>query len=74
MLWDHHLKDNLTLLIQILIIYPVSLNQPDPTNTKYEQIGYLTFRLNHEDGTIRFGTYEQNTFRPPIQLLSQDDS
>lgn len=74
MLWDHNLKENLMLLVQLMIIYPVSLNQPDPTNTKYETIGYLTFRLNHEDGTIRFGTYEQNTYRPPIQMHKMDDS
>jgi len=75
MLWDNHMKDNLFLLLQVFVVLPNSMNQTDARGGQpYEAMGYTVFRVNNEDGTIRFGTYEQNIYKMPINLLVQDQA
>lgn len=36
--------------------------------TNYEPAGYAVFKVNNEDGTIRYGTFEINLYRMPVNL------
>ena len=37
-----------------------------------DPLGHSVFLLNNEDGTIRFGTFEQTMYNMPINLFKQD--
>jgi len=71
MLWDHNLKDNLYLLLQILIINPESkqiFTSESPEKKEFETSCYAVFKANSEDGYLRLGTFEHQLYRLPISL------
>ena len=71
MLWDHNMKDNLFLLFQVFAMtsnQSNNYNQGPMSSANYEPIGYTVFTVNNEDGTIRFGTFEQPLYNMPINI------
>ena len=35
-------------------------------------IGYGVIKLNNKDGTIRFGTYDVELYKPPINITKRN--
>ncbi len=67
------MKDNAYLLLQVFFIAPKNTSVGGPiSSSQYENLGYTVFQLNNPDSSLRFGTFELNLYKPPINLLKQD--
>ncbi len=56
MLWDHNLQHNLYLLFVVFIL------PPNVHDNQYDPVVFTVHKLNNDDGTLRYGTFEQNIF------------
>lgn len=61
------------MLLQVFLTAPKNTSVGGPiSSSQYENLGYTVFQLNNPDSSLRFGTFELNLYKPPINLLKQD--
>lgn len=46
-------------------------NSVHEIKTEYVAVAYGVLQLNNYDGTIKYGTYDLELFKPPINLLKR---
>ena len=73
MQWDENREKDVVLVVQ-LMEYARGRNFHSAYEIKqdYQSIGYGVLKLNNLDGTIRFGTYEVDFYKPPVNLLKRN--
>jgi hypothetical protein len=49
-----------------------SFNSVHEIKQDYSALGYAVIKLNNPDGTIRYGTYDLEFFKPPVNLTKRN--
>ena len=71
--WDHNRAHDLNLVIQVME-YAKNRNfsSVHEIQTDYTAIAYGVLKVNNPDGTIRYGTYDTEFFKPPVNLSKKN--
>ncbi|CAI2384337.1 unnamed protein product [Moneuplotes crassus] len=72
MIWDKNLRNELFLVITLMEA-SVGLNKRvHPSSHEYVAVGYGSIKLNHPDGTLRYGTFDIPLYHPPPKIRNHD--
>lgn len=72
--WDNNRTQDIMLVVQIME-YARGRNYHAEYEIKqdYASIGYGVLKVNNFDGTIRYGTYEIDFYKPPVNLTKSNN-
>lgn len=73
MQWEHGRYKNLILVVQIMeYTKGRQFNSAHEIRQEYTSVGYASMVINNPDGTIKFGRYELELYRPPVNLTKKN--